>query len=140
MSFKATAALSQYQNTGLQGVVEQASRHELIRMLMDGGLDRIAAARGQMERGEHAAKGTSISRAIGIIEGLRTSLDADAGGEIAANLDQLYDYMVRRLALANVNNDVAPLDEVRELLEKIRDAWLEIGARASENAPHAVAV
>ena len=140
MSFKATAALSEYRTMGLQGVVEQASRHELVRMLMDGGLDRIAAARGQMQRGDYAAKATSISRAIGIIDGLRASLDADAGGDIAQNLDKLYDYMVRRLALANLNNDVEPLDEVRELLAQIRDAWLEVGARTAETTPEALAV
>ena len=140
MSFKATVAFSQYRNMGLQGVVEQASRHELVRMLMDGGLDRIAAARGQMQRGDNAAKGASIGRAIGIIDGLRASLDADSGGDIAANLDRLYDYMVRRLTLANVNNDVEPLDEVQQLLAQIRDAWLEVGATAADTAPAAVAV
>ena len=141
MKFNSSAALSSYRNTGLQGVVEQASPHELIRLLMDGALDRIAVARGQLERNEIAAKGASIGRAIGILEGLRNSLDMEAGdGEISNNLDRLYDYMMRRLMLANVNNDAEPLDEVHELLSQIRDAWIEVGASPAEVPAAAVAV
>ena len=94
------SALRQYRTMGLQGVVDEASPHELVRLLLDGGLARVAAAKGQIARREVAAKGESIGRAIGIIEGLRTSLDREAGGAVANQLESLYDYMVRRLAVA----------------------------------------
>jgi flagellar protein FliS len=87
----------------------------------------IASAKNQMARGETAAKGKSISKAIMIIgEGLRASLNIEAGGEIGQNLASLYDYMNNRLFLANLNNDPAMLDEVSKLLTELQGAWENI--------------
>jgi flagellar protein FliS len=81
---------------------------------------------GHMERRGLAEKGKNIGLAIAIIEGLRGSLDHERGGEIALNLDRLYDYMGRRLFEANLNNNTEYLDEVRSLLNEIRGAWVAI--------------
>ena len=123
----AMAALKQYQavNTHVQAV--DASPHRLIQMLMEGGLTRIAQARGAMERQQTAMKGELIGKAIGIIGGLRAGLNLEAGGEVAANLDRLYEYMVNRLLEANVQNDMAPLDEVAGLLRNVKSGWDVIG-------------
>ena len=64
--------LGQYQASGLQSVVEEASPHQLIQMLLDGGMDRIATARAQIAQGDIAGKGLSIGRAIAIVDGLRS--------------------------------------------------------------------
>ena len=70
------------------------------------------------------AKGASITRVIAIIgEGLNASLDKTVGGELAHNLSSLYDYMVMRMVAANVNNDIAALDEVANLLGELKEAW-----------------
>lgn len=122
----AAQAINQYSRVRTQGGVESASPHQLTAMLFDGALNRIASARGYMERGEIAAKGECISRGIDIIGGLRSSLDMDRGGELAERLDSLYDYMERRLLHANASNDVRALDEVADLLRPIREAWGEI--------------
>ena len=127
------SALRQYRTMGLQGVVDEASPHELVRLLLDGGLARVAAAKGQIARREVAAKGESIGRAIGIIEGLRTSLDRVAGGAVANQLESLYDYMVRRLAVANLRDDTGILDEVEGLLEQVRDGWSAIRPQPPAN-------
>ncbi len=119
-------ALEAYGKIGTHSQAAYASPHRLIQMLMEGALDKIAVARGHMERGEVAEKGNAISWAISIIEGLRVSLDPEAGGEIAANLEALYDYMERRLVEANAQNDLAILDEVTGLLGQIKDAWDQI--------------
>lgn len=90
-----------------------------------------------MERGEIANKGQNISWAISIIEGLRTSLDKQAGGEIAENLDSLYSYMEERLFFANAENSVDILDEVTKLLKTVKTAWDEtesVGGAASGQA------
>jgi flagellar protein FliS len=123
----AMAALKQYQavNTHVQAV--DASPHRLIQMLMEGGLTRIAQARGAMERQQTAMKGELIGKAIGIIGGLRAGLNLEAGGEVAANLDSLYEYMANRLFEANVQNDMAPLDEVAGLLRNVKSGWDVIG-------------
>ena len=119
----ALASLKQYGNVSVQTEVESASPHRLIQMLMEGALSRIAAAKGHLARGEIAPKGERISWAISIIEGLRTSLDHEAGGEIAANLDRLYEYMGARLVEANLRNDPAILDEVSALLLNVKEGW-----------------
>ncbi|MCC7413392.1 MAG: flagellar export chaperone FliS [Gammaproteobacteria bacterium] len=117
-----------YARVGVQTGIEAASPHRLIVMLMDGALARIASAQGHLERGEIAAKGACISMAISIIDGLRGSLDRQAGGALAANLDELYRYMGERLLGANLKNDADALGEVRRLLGEIRGAWVAIGA------------
>ncbi|WP_296217190.1 flagellar export chaperone FliS [Pseudomonas sp. UBA2684] len=119
----AMAAMRQYQSVNTQAQAVDASPHRLIQMLMEGGLTRIAQARGAMEREQTAMKGELIGKAIGIIGGLRAGLDLQQGGELAANLDSLYEYMVSRLLEANVNNDGEPLDEVAELLRNVKSGW-----------------
>ncbi|MBD9416513.1 flagellar export chaperone FliS [Pseudomonas sp. PDM16] len=119
----AMAALRQYQTVNTQSQIGDASPHRLIQMLMEGGLSRLAQAKGAMMHGQQAAKGELIGKAIGIIGGLRESLDQQNGGEIAANLDRLYEYMVARLVEANIGNDVALIDEVAGLLRNVKSGW-----------------
>ena len=116
-------ALKQYGQVATQAGVAVADPHRLIQMLMEGALEKIATAKGLMARGDVAKKGQQITWAISIIDGLRVSLDKKAGGDIAANLDDLYDYMERRLFQANLENDASILDEVTSLLRDIKSAW-----------------
>lgn len=120
-------ALRQYQQVNTQSGVAYASPHRLIQMLMEGALERIAVAKGCIQRQDIAAKGEQIGKAIDIIGGLRDGLNMEAGGEIAANLDALYDYLQRRLLEANLHSDLAILDEVADLLRPIKEAWDAIG-------------
>ncbi len=119
-------AMQHYNRVGVASGVEDASPHRLVQMLMDGALEKIATAKGLMARGERAGKGAQISWAISIIEGLRSSLDLAAGGELAQNLDDLYDYMTRRLARANMDDDTDILDEVASLMRSVKEAWDQI--------------
>ncbi len=118
-------ALGQYRTVTAYGAAS-GDRLQLVLRLMDGALERIATARGHMARGEVAAKGEAIGKAIGLIDGLRTALDHERGGEIAGNLAALYDYLMRRLLEANLNDDERRLVEVAGLLDEIRDAWTTI--------------
>lgn len=129
-------AMNQYNQTAVKAGIMSASPHRLIQMLMEGALDKIAIAKGCMERNQIEMKGKHISWAISIIGGLRTSLDKKAGGEIAQNLEDLYDYMERRLAAANAHNDPSILDEVSSLLRQIKEAWDAIGEQVSAMPPH----
>jgi flagellar protein FliS len=119
----AMAALRQYQTVNTQAQLSDASPHRLIQMLMEGGLSRLAQARGAIQHGQVAAKGELISKAIGIIGGLREGLNLQSGGEIAANLDRLYEYMIALLVEANLSNDVALIDEVAGLLRNVKSGW-----------------
>ncbi len=117
------SGMQQYKKMSVQGGVDSATPHRLIQMLMEGVLEKIATAKFHMEKNEIASKGENISVAISIIDGLRVSLDKSTGGEIAQNLDDLYEYMGRILLQANLKNDVRLLDEVAGLLNEIKSAW-----------------
>jgi flagellar secretion chaperone FliS len=118
--------ISQYRNVELESSVASASPHKLIEMLLDGALEKIQKARGCMERQEIAAKCAAIDWSLSILEGLYSSLNLADGGEIAQNLSDLYEYMMRRLMAANARNDVAILDEVTRLLGEVREGWVAI--------------
>jgi flagellar protein FliS len=75
---------------------------------------------------------TALLRAQAILSELRANLDMEAGGDIAANLDRLYDYHLRRLIECNLRKDEAPLIEVEGLVRTLRDAWAEM-LRSNEN-------
>ncbi len=117
------AALNQYRTVGVQNAILDATPHRLIQMLMEGFLERLFGAKGHLAQGELAEKGKLLGAAISIVEGLRASLDMNNGGEIAANLDALYDYMNRRLFEANANNDAEIIDEVARLMAEIKAGW-----------------
>lgn len=128
-------AISAYQKVGVDAAVEVADPHRLILLLFEGAQAAIGAARAAMHRQETAVKGISISKAIDIISnGLKASLDLESGGEIAARLNALYDYMVLRLLNANLKNDLKALEEVSALLEEIHSAWREISPGATQQA------
>lgn len=131
-------AIHEYAKVGAHSGVEAADPHRLIQMLMEGALDKVAAARGHMGRNQIAEKGVSISWAISIIDGLRVSLDMQTGGELVENLHALYLYMMERLLEANVKNDPALLDEVAALINEIKGAWDTIPLEARKLAKAAV--
>ena len=116
-------AAGEYAAVGTQTGVTEATPHRLIQMLLDGALDKIARAKGAMQRREIEEKGGHINSANSIILGLHDSLDMEAGGDIAGNLAGLYEYMVRRLMEAHAGNDIAALDEVASLLHEIKRGW-----------------
>ncbi len=125
--------LAAYQTVASHGGVAASDPHGLILMLLDGALERIAAARGYMANRVLAEKGQLIGRAVAIVDELRVSVDPTQGGELAQNLIALYDYIGRQLMRANAENRVDVLDEVSGLLHEIRTAWIAIPqeARAS---------
>ncbi|GGC99205.1 flagellar export chaperone FliS [Halopseudomonas salina] len=119
----AYAAMKQYQTVNVNAQVSEAAPHRLIQMLLEGGLQRIAQARGAMQFGNIPLKGELIGKSMGIVSGLRDALDLEKGGEVAANLDSLYAYMLQRLSMANLHNDPAMLDEVAALLRDVKEGW-----------------
>ncbi|NOY85478.1 MAG: flagellar export chaperone FliS [Nitrospirae bacterium] len=106
--------------------VASADPHGLVLMLLEGAISSLVFARKEIDAGNISAKGEAISKAIRIISELDTSLNIEAGGEIAANLRTLYDYMGTSLLEANLKNDVRKLVEVVQLLSELKTAWLGI--------------
>ena len=130
---------SAYAKVGIETGVIAATPHKLIVMLFDGAITAISNAIQNLETGNIAAKGQSISKAIAIIEnGLRASLDKKIGGDIALSLDALYEYMSQQLLQANLTNDPKILNEVRDLLKDLKATWEAIAPTkqpVAETAP-----
>jgi len=127
-AYPSRSSLAAYRSVAAHGHVDAADPHRLIVMLMDGALERLAAARGAMEHGEIEGKSRLIQRAVAIVQELRASLNIAAGGQVAANMADLYDYCARQLVRANLENRPEVLDEVGHLLREIRGAWIQIPA------------
>ncbi|MDB2331055.1 flagellar export chaperone FliS [Alteromonas sp. A079] len=126
--------INAYKKGNLKQDIASADPHRLTLMLMQGALDRIAYAKGAMERKDLVSKSDFISKSSAIIMHLRDTLDIEAGGDVAENMFALYNYMIERLSDAHINNDLNILDEVSSLLSPIRDAWVQIPEEAKQEA------
>ena len=121
-------AIKAYANVGFETGINSASPHQLITLLFDGILVAISKAKQHMISQEILEKNEAISKATLLIDsGLRAGLNLEQGGELARNLDDLYNYMLNRLMLAHLNNQPELLDEVYGLLTDNKDAWTTIG-------------
>jgi len=124
----ARAAMKSYSSVHVNTGVQDASSHRLIQMLFEGLLTRIAQAKGAMQQKDIENKGRKITEAMNIVSGLRDFLDQEQGGEVAANLDSLYDYIQRTLMQAHLKNDPAKLEECSGLIAEVATAWRQISA------------
>jgi flagellar protein FliS len=119
----ARSAMNQYKQVGVHSAVMDATPHRLVQMLMEGVLEKIALAKGNIARKEIAKKGENISKAITIVGGLQAALNREVGGDLSENLSNLYDYMTRRLIIANIRSDQNILDEVANLMLEVKAGW-----------------
>jgi flagellar protein FliS len=121
-----------YKRVGLETSVDKADPHQLVNMLFEGLIQSVGMARASLARGDLAGKGEQILKAVRILdEGLKPSLNLEQGGEIAANLRDLYAYCVMRLTQANLRNDDAALGDVLRVIEPLAQGWKQIGGQAS---------
>jgi len=123
------SGLQSYRNVTAYGNLADANPHQVVQLMLDAVLSRVAEASGHLERGETAAKGEKIGKALGIIEALLLALDKERGGELAQNLERLYDYASRTLLKANLENRLDLLKEVSSLLREIKLGWDGIAAQ-----------
>lgn len=127
--------LSEYAQVSAHAGVAAADPHKLILMLMDGALERLAIARGCILRKETIHKAQLVNRVVSILGELKASLDVKAGGAIATNLGDLYDYMVQRVLLGSLQNKAEHLEEVTKLMNSIREAWIAVPGRVAGAPP-----
>jgi len=124
------SAAQAYRKVSVDTAVVAGDPHQLILMLFDGAIAAARAALGHLQAGRVADKCEAIGRALRIVdEGLKASLDRDGGGELAARLAKLYDYLALRLLQANLRNDGRALEEAVRLLGELRQAWAQVKPR-----------
>lgn len=109
--------------------IETRTPLELIVILYDTALTRIAEARAAVERNDLPARRDAISRAMAIVSELQSTLNLKDGGEIAASLDSLYSYATAALIEASTRTSPTSLNDVEKVLSNLRDAWSEISRR-----------
>ncbi len=107
------------------------SPYEVIALLLDGALERLEQAQTALSKGDTKRTGILIEKAIGILNGLRENLNFEAGGELASNLDSLYEYMIRRLCEAEEDTGMEIMSETRRLLSEIKMGWDGIAIAAA---------
>mgnify|MGYP001202694956 CR=1 FL=1 len=115
------AYMDQYKNNS----VMTASKEQLLIMLYDGAIRFVRQARFAIEEDRLADKAKAISKAMAIITEFSNTLDHKIGGEIAADLSRLYDFMVRELTAVNARNEIKRLEPVEKILLDLRGAFAE---------------
>lgn len=130
-SFHAAKA---YGEVAVQSGVSEASPHKLVEMLFEGLIQSLNGARGAFARGDISEKGRLIGKSVRILEeGLKAGLNHENGGELAANLQSVYDFCILELTKANLHNNAESLDTVLKTIEPIASAWHEIADSGNRN-------
>jgi flagellar secretion chaperone FliS len=116
-----------YQEVSVDTRVRSADPHRMILMLFDGAIEAIRLSQSHLGARKVSGKCEALGKAVRIVEeGLKASLDRQAGGQLAERLASLYDYISMRLLQANLRNDAKALEEARGLLSDLRSAWAQI--------------
>ena len=133
MSANRQNALKAYGAVGAHSQIAGADGHRLVQLMYANLLERLAAIKGHLQRNEIARKCEQVDKVTQIITELVDSLDLERGGEVAANLQRVYEYCLVRLVKAHADNDEAGFEEIAAHIRKLKGAWDAIGpvARAA---------
>ncbi|QIZ76800.1 flagellar export chaperone FliS [Ferrimonas lipolytica] len=112
-----------YQQSSVEARAASANQHDLVRMLLEACLDELTKIEGHIDNRRIAEKGASVDKCLNIIMGMDAMLDMENGGELAANLHQLYDFCHRQLLSASINSDTTKLAPIVQVITDINDGW-----------------
>ncbi|HCV02864.1 flagellar export chaperone FliS [Candidatus Saccharibacteria bacterium] len=126
--------IKHYQREALKTRLASADPFEVTQMLMEGALESMKIAKINIQNNDLENKSKFIAKATSIIDSLRLSLNHNVGGELSSNLESLYVYMSDSLLESSINNDIAKIEEVVDLLSDIKAAWDKIPERDRQSA------
>ena len=121
---------NQYKQTS----IKTANRGQLLIMLYEAAIRNIKKAAAAIEIKDLGVKGAMIGKVHDIIIELLNTLDFEAGGDIARDLERLYNFMIEQLVKANVENNKEPLLVIQKLLESLLGAWREAVIQVNKSA------
>ncbi len=123
--------LKAYKATSVAADLAVADPHRVIQLMMQGLLEKLAQAKGAIERRDMEAKAVAVSKSQGLLHGLQDSLDMSQGA-LAEDLYRLYSYMDERIWDASLALDSAPIDEVIALIVTIKSGWDQLPELAKQ--------
>ena len=106
--------------------VVTADPKRLVLMCYEGAIDCLKIGKQKLAEKDYEEKGKNMAKARDIIAELKASLNFEQGGTIAANLDSLYNYMLKRITEADLENDTQAFEDVIGMLGELKSAWEEI--------------
>jgi flagellar secretion chaperone FliS len=110
-------------NSYKQMSVKTANRGQILIMLYEAAIQNVKKASAAIDKNDRNLKGIHIGKAHDIVNELVNTLDFEVGGNIATDLERLYNYMAEQLIKANMENSKAPLQTVEKLLITLLDGW-----------------
>ena len=126
--------LRAYQKTTVNAEISVADPYYVTKLLYQGLFERLAQAKGAIERGDLALKAKKLSTATAILENLRSTLDFSQSKSIAQGLYDIYSYMIDQVAEASLNLMSQPIDNAIRALMPIKKAWDSIPVTAQQEA------
>ncbi|MBT4963463.1 MAG: flagellar export chaperone FliS [Francisellaceae bacterium] len=116
-------AIDSYASIKKQNLKEDKSTYEIVSLLLQGLEDKLTTAVFCIKTNNIARKGEAIGVAVSLLEALKMSLNKEVGGEIAENLELLYDFSIRELTDANIDNSVEKVENVLKVIGNIKSGW-----------------
>lgn len=117
-------------NNGFQSYkktnVVTADPKKLVLMCYEGAIDNLKIAKEKYAQKDFEGKCNVINKTQDIINEMQCSLDFEKGGKIAENLNSLYNYMIKQILSADINQNMDTLDEVIGILSDLKSAWEQI--------------
>ncbi len=126
--------LKAYQRTNVNAELAVADPYYVTKLLYQGLYERIAQAKGAIERGDLALKAKKLSSATAILENLRSTLDFSQSKSIAQSLFDIYSYMLDQVTEASIKLITQPLDNALRAFMPIKKAWDSIPYEAQKEA------
>jgi len=121
-----TDAFAAYKETNAATAIMDATPHQLTSLLLKAALDKLSVAMGAIERGDVALRTEAIRKVAAIVAELQGSLNKEKGGDLAQQLDALYEFSTTQLIEANLSKDIDKLKAVRNVLQEINEGWQQI--------------
>lgn len=119
-------AFQAYKETGTSTAIIDATPYQLTALLFKALLDKLAIAEGAISRGDVLARCDAISKATNIVMELKSTLDLENGGDVANELDRLYEFSISELLDANSQKSIEKIRSVRAVISQINEAWIQI--------------
>lgn len=112
-----------YQNVGGRDQASTADPYEIIQMLMAGAIQKLAIAKGAIERNDYSVKSENLTKALSIVNALQDGLDMSVESELVTNMFELYDFVKRQIIDASARNSIDAVDSSINVMRNLKEGW-----------------